>query len=234
MQVLLGAAATAGFVHTLLGPDHYLPFIMIAWARKWSRTKTAVVTFLCGVGHILSSIVLGAVGVALGVVVSRLEAVESARGDVAAWLLIAFGLAYTVWGIRRAYKNRPHVHPHLHPDGHEHLHEHSHSDEHSHIHADHVPVSITPWALFIIFVFGPCEVLIPFLMYPAARDVGVGGLVAVTAVFAATTIATMMAIVLLGLTGINFVQIKKVQRFAHLIAGATILACGLAMRFLGL
>jgi hypothetical protein len=27
LLVLLGTAATIGFVHTALGPDHYLPFL---------------------------------------------------------------------------------------------------------------------------------------------------------------------------------------------------------------
>lgn len=243
LRALIVAAATAGFVHTLLGPDHYLPFIMMSWARKWSRARTAVITFLCGLGHIASSIVLGAIGVALGLVLSNLESVESARGDVAAWLLIAFGLAYTVWGVRRAYKNRPHVHKHFHADvhaqsrghgnGHDeagvHEHEHSHSNEHSHIHNEQAPTSITPWMLFIIFVFGPCEVLIPFLMYPAAEDLGTGALIAVTTVFAVTTLATMLCVVMLGHAGVNFLPLKKVQRYAHVIAGATILICGLAI-----
>jgi nickel/cobalt exporter len=67
MEVELNAlsitAASIGFFHTLLGPDHYIPFVMIAWARKWSGLKTMIVTFLCGVGHIASSVVLGLIGV---------------------------------------------------------------------------------------------------------------------------------------------------------------------------
>jgi len=40
--------------------------------------------------------------------------------------------------------------------------------------------------------------------------------------------------VLLAGTGVNFLPLAKVQRFAHVIAGATILLCGLAIQFLGL
>ena len=93
LSALMITAASIGFLHTLLGPDHYLPFIMMSWARKWSRTKTLVITFLCGLGHIASSIVLGMLGVSLGIAVKKLEVIESSRGNVAAWLLIAFGLA---------------------------------------------------------------------------------------------------------------------------------------------
>ena len=38
--VLLGTASTIGFIHTLIGPDHYLPFIVLSKARNWSTKKT--------------------------------------------------------------------------------------------------------------------------------------------------------------------------------------------------
>jgi len=136
LSALVITAASIGFLHTLLGPDHYLPFIMMSWARKWSRTKTMVITFLCGLGHIASSIVLGMIGVSLGIAVKKLELIESSRGNVAAWLLIAFGLAYLVWGLRRAYKNKPHVHAHVHMGEDEHQHPHDHHLEHYRYGAD--------------------------------------------------------------------------------------------------
>jgi hypothetical protein len=37
LKALILTAASIGFFHTLLGPDHYLPFIMMSWARKWSK-----------------------------------------------------------------------------------------------------------------------------------------------------------------------------------------------------
>ena len=124
LGTLIFTAASIGFVHTILGPDHYLPFIMISWARNWSTLKTLVVTFLCGLGHIASSVVLGFIGVALALSVKKLELFESFRGNIAAWLLIAFGLVYIVWGLRKAYRNRPHSHSHTHHD----------EDVHTHLH----------------------------------------------------------------------------------------------------
>ncbi len=114
IQILAITTASIGFIHTLIGPDHYVPFIMMAWARKWSLLKTTVITFLCGIGHVASSVVLGLAGVALGIAVGKLEMFESFRGNIAAWLLIAFGLVYFVWGLHRAYLNKPHTHSHLH------------------------------------------------------------------------------------------------------------------------
>jgi hypothetical protein len=94
--------------------------------------------------------------------------------------------------------------------------------------------SITPWALFTIFVFGPCEPLIPMLMYPAATKSGFFGMLMVVLVFGSVTVATMLAAVLIAGTDVNFLPLAKVQRFAHVIAGATICLCGLTIQFLGL
>ena len=87
LSILVATAATIGVLHTLIGPDHYLPFLAMAGARRWSLRRTLSVTTLCGVGHVLSSVVLGFVGIALGVAVSRLEGFEAVRGDLAAWML---------------------------------------------------------------------------------------------------------------------------------------------------
>ena len=80
--ILAGTAAAVGLGHTLLGPDHYLPFIVMGKARKWSMIKTAWITVLCGMGHVASSVLLGFVGIALGIAVTKLVAVESFRGNV--------------------------------------------------------------------------------------------------------------------------------------------------------
>ena len=74
--ILMGTALTIGFVHTILGPDHYLPFIVMSKARRWNIVKTLLVTFFCGIGHILSSVVLGFVGIIFGVAVFKLEFLE--------------------------------------------------------------------------------------------------------------------------------------------------------------
>jgi nickel/cobalt exporter len=232
MMILTITAASIGFFHTLLGPDHYVPFIVMARARKWSLLKTAMITLICGVGHIGSSVVLGLVGVALGIAVTQLEFIESFRGNLAAWALIAFGLVYFVWGIRKALRNQPHAHAHMHADGIAHTHRHTHIEEHTHVH-DGDARSITPWVLFTIFVLGPCEPLIPLLMYPAAKE-SVGGLLWVTAVFGVITITTMLGIVMISTFGISLMPTRRMEKYTHALAGATICLCGLAIQFLGL
>jgi nickel/cobalt exporter len=242
ITLLMVSAASIGFLHTLLGPDHYLPFIMMGRARNWSRIKIFWITAGCGVGHVGSSVVLGIIGIALGIGVTRLQAFESIRGNLAAWVLIAFGLVYFVWGLRRAIRNKPHEHRHLHLGGIAHSHSHVHTDDHAHVHDGQASdgqvrkgqaPSITPWVLFTIFVLGPCEPLIPLLMYPAART-NAAGVAMVAGVFAVATIGTMLGVVMLSSFGINLLPTAKIERYTHAIAGATILCCGAAIQFLGL
>jgi nickel/cobalt exporter len=230
--VLAGTAATIGFVHTILGPDHYVPFIALSKARGWSAARTLAITAACGAGHVLSSVVLGFVGIAIGVALFRLEAIEAFRGEIAAWFLIAFGFTYFVWGLHRALRRRPHEHEHGHLGGTVHSHEHAHTGEHSPPHASRAG-SLTPWVLFLIFIFGPCEPLIPLVMFPAAKgnmlDVAV-----VASVFGVATIGTMLGVVMAAYRGLSFVRVGGIERYAHALAGLTIFLSGGAITLLGL
>lgn len=230
--LLCGTAATLGVAHTAVGPDHYLPFIMMSRARQWTLGRTLWITFLCGLGHVLSSVVLGLVGVGLGIAVLKLETFEGMRGSVAAWMLIGFGFAYFLWGVRRAIRGREHSHVHVHADGTMHDHTHGHEDEHAHVH-EKKGRELTPWVLFVVFVLGPCEVLIPLLMYPAAER-SVGGLLLVTGVFGFATVGTMLLIVALLAWGASFARLGSFERYTHALAGGVICLSGLAIQVLGL
>jgi sulfite exporter TauE/SafE len=226
------AALTIAFFHTVTGPDHYLPFIMIAKTRQWSFRKTFLLTLGCGTAHVISSILIGMVGIAFGVVLNKLEWLEGVRGSLAAWVLIAFGLVYMVWGIKHALRNRPHEHRHEHEDGNLHSHTHRHHHSHSHLHLNKKS-NITPWSLFIIFVLGPCEPLIPLLMAPASQGsymltVWVG------VIFSIVTIGTMLGIVTFSYFGLKNFSFKRMERYSHALAGGSIFCCGLAIQFLGL
>jgi sulfite exporter TauE/SafE len=241
--ILLVTAASIGCLHTVLGPDHYVPFVAMGAARKWNRRKTLWVTAWCGVGHVLGSVALGALGLAVGLSLEKLTWFEAFRGDVAAWLLTGFGLAYMAWGLKNAIRSRPHFHHHGHADGtfhththgHEglHLHPHLRPHPHPHPHASGTAKSITPWALFVIFILGPCEPLIPLLMYPAAQH-SVWGTIAVVMAFGTATIATMLTVVYLSQRGIERLPFDSVERYSHALAGAALSLCGLGIIFLGL
>lgn len=240
-QALYFTAATVAALHTLLGPDHYLPFVAMSRAGSWSRSKTLVVTLLCGVGHVVGSVAIGALGIAMGAGLFRLESLQRFRGDVAGWLMIAFGLAYFLWGMRRAVRNKPHTHLHVHADGTVHAHKHTHGRDHMHVHhasgaaTDHGAGRMTPWVLFTVFLFGPCEPLIPVLMYPAAGG-DVWAIVAVTLIFTVVTLGTMVVAVWVGCvmaerTGRLTPRLfAPAARYAYAIAGFVVMSCGVAIQ----
>lgn len=231
---LLLSALSVGFIHTLFGPDHYIPFIVLAKSRKWSVTKTAIITTLCGIGHVLSAVVLGVVAISIGMTLSKLNFIESFRGEVAAWLLIGFGFAYFIWGVRTAIKNQKHIHIHMHVDGTKHIHDHDHNDEHAHIHTRKSLKELTPWVLFIIFILGPCEPLIPLIMYPAIQK-SILNVFLITLVFGTGTLFVMLAMVLTSVYGAKkLLKFPFIERYGNAIAGGVICSCGLAIKFLGI
>jgi nickel/cobalt exporter len=228
--ILITTALSIGFVHTLIGPDHYLPFIALSRARNWTYPRTLLVTIICGAGHVLSSVVIGMIGIAAGVAISRIQGLEGMRGDIASYLLLGFGLAYMSWGIRKGIRGTIHSHSHTHANGTIHEHHHDHQTEHTHAHSKKTS---TFWWLFIIFVLGPCEPLIPVLMYPAAR-VNTPGVFLVVLAFGLATIATMSVMVSLAYFGLKQVRFAFFERYAHALGGAIIALSGGAMIFLGL
>jgi sulfite exporter TauE/SafE len=202
-------AGSVGAMHTILGPDHYVPFVAMAQAGGWSTAKTLRVTLACGLGHLAGSVVLGISGLALGLAATRFEPVEAVRGAVAGWLLIVGGLTVLGWGCWRAAMRGD---AGASADG-------------------AAAVSVwAPWAAFLVFAFGPCEPLVPLVMLPAARASG-WGVAAVIAAFGAATLATMVAAVWAMRHGVGLVRAPRLTRFADILAGLAILACGVLVQF---
>ncbi len=175
-----------------------------------------MITLLCGLGHVGSSVLIGLAGIAMGSAVASLQWFEGLRGGAAGWLLLGFGLAYMLWGIKKAVKGEKHSHTHSHG-----------APEHAHPHGEHA--SVTPWALFIIFILGPCEPLIPLLVYADLKG-GMPPALAVAAVFSLVTLVTMMASVFLLLGGIRLFPAERMERYPHALAGFAVFACGVAVK----
>ena len=231
-QVLLLTAASIAFLHTILGPDHYLVFTAMGKARAWSLGRTLRITFYCGLAHILGSVLIGMIGIAAGVQLASLTAIEGVRGNLAGWALLAFGLVYFAWGMKKAGRSHRHSHVHVH-EGTVHDHEHDHHTDHAHVHTDGARNPITPWAMFIIFVLGPCEALIPLFMYPAARQ-STGLVFWVALVFGIVTLLTMLGCVAVTTIGVERLRLPTSGRYAHAVAGALVACCGAAVTFIGI
>ena len=100
--IITSSAASLGFFHTILGPDHYLPFVAMARTNGWNGSKTAGYVVLCGVSHVLGTILIGLLALLLGFALFKIETFQSLRGDFAGWFLLLFGAVYFGWGINLA------------------------------------------------------------------------------------------------------------------------------------
>jgi nickel/cobalt exporter len=208
---LAGAAVSVGALHTL-APDHWLPFAALARAQRWSAGKTARITFFCGFGHVTVSALLGLLGLAFGLKV--FETAGRQMEGVAGVLLIGFGLAYGVWGLRRAAGRRVHGHAHAHYD---HVHD-----------ADRT----TAWSLFLLFCADPCVAVIPLLF--AAAPLGATPTAGIVLLYEVATIGTMIALVLPARAGVSRLRFPWLDHWGDAVAGGLIAVTGVVVMTLGI
>ena len=185
----------------------------------WSLRKTLLITALCGVGHVAGSALLGFIGIALGLILFQLETAEQIRGNLAGWLLLGFGAIYFGWGLVFAIRNRR-------------LPKESSEEEvlerakGQATRMTEQNKSLVPWVLFVVFLFGPCEPLIPLLMYKAAQA-NFWGVIWVTTVFGVTTLITMLTLVAIIYRGTFAIRFQWAHVYGHALAGFVVLVCGL-------
>jgi len=209
--IIAGSAASIGFVHTLLGPDHYLPLVAMAKTNGWSAPKTASYVAVCGVSHLLGTILIGALVFLLGFAFLNLETLQSIRGDFAGWFLLSFGAIYFAWGINWAIRERRMAAKRKNANF----------------------ARCTPFALFLFFILGPCEPLIP-LMSLGSESAEVFSSILVVSAFCGATLLTMLVCVMVFYYGVSrFSIFLKFENYMHAATGLIILICGCAIQFLG-
>jgi hypothetical protein len=216
---LIVAAVSVGSLHTL-APDHWVPFAAIARAERWSAGRTAIVTILCGLGHVTVSVALGLISAVFGL--ELLRTVGQGLESLAGFALIAFGVAYGLWGIHRCFWERWHAH-----DGH--VHWHRHDRPHDHQSTD--DRRVTAWTLFLLFSADPCVAVIPLMF--AAAPLGRASTLAVVCAYELATIGTMVGLVLPARAAASSVRGKWVDRYGDALAGGVIAAIGLIVARLG-
>ncbi len=204
-STLIISTITIGIVHAL-APDHWLPFVMIGKAQKWTKPRLTFVTFIAGIGHVGSSVILGVLGILAGITSIKLQGVEATRAEIGVYLLIGFGVAYALWGLKHA------------------------KHHHSHIPDLSQKKVITVWTLFAVFVLGPCEPLIPLMFLATAY--GWIGILTISLVFSIITLLMMMAQALLGYSGIQLIKRDFAEKYSHALAGGVIALTGIFLYFI--
>ena len=194
---LFAAAAGVGFGHAVL-PDHWIPLAVLGRARRYPLGKIARLSGLAGVAHVMLSIVLGAVIIAVGL--QFRSSVSSAQDAIIGCLLIATGVGFGVLqatgrGHHHDHDHHHHDHDHEHDHSHEHDHDHRHDHGDRHGHADPDAGRGIRRLAAIMVPFGaaasPDLTILPVFL--AATTVGVATAVGSVVIFGAVTIGTIVA-----------------------------------------
>ena len=205
-------------IHTLI-PDHWLPFVLVARAEGWTSRRMILLTTAAALLHVIVSIALGLIVVAVG------ESAEQAVmgfaatiGSLAGWVLVTFGLAYMAWFLLRG--------GHVHSFG-----MHPHHDPEASGPAEREGATtrrrLPGYALAFIVGFNPCILVAPIVY--GASQMSRTTVVAVAASFATTTVLTMVGATLIGHRGTSRLTSPFLTRYGEALSGGLIALTGLAV-----
>jgi hypothetical protein len=200
---LLAAAAGVGFGHAIL-PDHWVPLALVGRTRRYPLTRVARLSGLAGVAHVLVSVVLGAVIIAIGL--QFRSTVQSAQDAIVGGLLIATGVAFAALEL----SGRGHGHNHDHP--------HHHDHEHSRLHG--LTAVMVPFGA----AASPDLTILPVFL--AAATVGVATAVASLAIFAAITIGTIVGLTVAAARGGYEIRGQWLDRWGNGLTAAVLVVIG--------
>jgi hypothetical protein len=220
---LFAAAAGVGFGHAVL-PDHWVPLAVLGRARRYPLSKVARLSGLAGVAHVLLSIVLGAVIIAVGL--QFRHAVASAQDTIIGCVLIATGLGFAV----------------LQATGHGHHHDHDHEHDHDHHdHSDHRHVRDEDRQRSDLGdrrgIRGLAAIMVPFgaaaspdltilPVFLAATTAGVATAVGSVVIFGAVTIGTIVGLTLGAARGGYQIKGQWLDRWGNAVTALVLVVIG--------
>jgi hypothetical protein len=203
---LLAAAAGVGFGHAIL-PDHWVPLAVLGRTRRYPLSRVARLSGLAGVAHVLVSIILGAVIIAVGL--QFRSSVEHAQDTIIGCILIATGIGFLL----------------LELTGHGHHHDHEHHDhEHRHNYAHPHPGGLA--AVMVPFGAAASPDLTILPVFLAATTAGVATAVGAVVIFAAVTIGTIMGLTLAAARGGYQIRGEWLERWGNLFTAGVLAAIG--------
>jgi nickel/cobalt exporter len=215
---LLAAAAGVGFGHAIL-PDHWVPLAVLGRTRRYPLSRVARLSGLAGVAHVLVSITLGAVIIAIGL--QFRSSIESAQATIIGWILIATGIGFAGLEVSG--------HGHHHDDhDHDHDHDHSHGRGHSHSHEPGSRGGLHGLAAIMV-PFGaaasPDLTILPVFL--AATTAGLATAVGSLLVFAAVTIGTIVGLTLAATRGGYEIRGQWLERWGNAFTALVLVIIGL-------
>lgn len=208
---LIAAAAGVGFGHAIL-PDHWVPLAVVGRTRRYPLARVARLSGLAGVAHVLVSLTLGAVIIAIGL--QFRSTVEHAQDAIVGGLLIATGLGFLAFEL----SGRGHSHSHDDDDdGHDHDH---HEHEHEHGGLRGLAGIMVPFGA----AASPDLTILPVFL--AATTAGAGAAVGSLVAFGLVTITTIVTLTLAATAGGYQVRGNWLDRWGNAITAAVLLIIG--------
>lgn len=220
------------FLHAMI-PTHWLPFVLVARARHWSRLRTLGVVFVAGMGHVLLTTLLG-----LGIAWFGFR-LDETLGHVFPWvaggLLLGFAAFYG-WKQLRGEGICHHN-----PPGSRHAPSEACGRERGHTHWDEelsgsrlVAPGTGDWAaiggLFLMLTFSPCEAFLP--VYWSGVQFGWRGFIVLTVILAVATLVGMTLFTWLTLVGFDRLKVKRLERHESGLLAALFVVLGLIVLLL--
>jgi len=210
---LLAASAGVGFGHAIL-PDHWVPLAVLGRTRRYPLSKVARLSGLAGIAHVLISIVLGAVIIAIGL--QFRSAVETAQDTIIGCLLIATGIGFGVFELI----SPGHGHDHSHGRGHGHSHDHDHDHGHERRGVRGLAAIMVPFGA----AASPDLTILPVFL--AATTAGIATAVGSVVIFAAVTIGTIVGLTLTAARGGYQIRGQWLERWGNAITALVLILIG--------
>ncbi len=231
---LLAAAAGVGFGHAIL-PDHWVPLAVVGRTQSYPLARVARLSLLAGVAHVLVSLLLGVIIIAVGLQLR--STIESAQSTIIGGVLILTGLGFAA--LELAGRGHSHSHPHEHSPGRKrpprgeliaapgHTHAHLHSPAESDVIVARKESRVRGLAAIMV-PFGaaasPDLTILPVFL--AATAAGAFAAVGALLVFSAVTIATIVGLTLFACFSGYQVQGRWLDRWGNAFTAVVLIAIG--------
>ena len=199
---LLGAGFVTAFLHAAL-PTHWLPFVLVGRAQRWTLPRMLGAVTAAGLAHIVTTAVVGGLIVAAGLAMDQW--LSGLLPLLAAVLLLLFGTFY----LSRAMIRRPV------PAGGPPL----------ELAEPTVSHAAAFWGLVAMMAVSPGEVLLP--IYLSQAEEGLAVLAALTVAFALGTVGGMAVFTLLARAGWSVLRLERWARYEGAVLGGALIVIGL-------
>jgi nickel/cobalt exporter len=229
---LLAAAAGVGFGHAIL-PDHWVPLAVVGRTRRYPLARVARLSGMAGVAHVLVSILLGGVIIAVGL--QFRSTVQSAQDIIIGCVLILTGLGFAIVELTGRGHRHGQGHGHTHPHPHAHGHDHGHPHGHAHL----VSAGETDERIAAEEgrFHGLAAVMVPFgaaaspdltilPVFLAAATAGLTTAISSLVIFAAVTIGTIMGLTLLACRGSYQIRGQWLERWGNVFTALVLVIIG--------